>query len=86
MKIFNSLNILFISIYFISFLIILSILSLFYIKYKEKRKTKTINILVKKIANIAYEYVNKEPKEDEIIIIDETNIQSFKKKRKKYLQ
>lgn len=83
MKVFNSVDILLISIYFISFLIFFAILYLFYVKYKEKKKEKIINILVKEIANIAYEYLNKGQTEEEIIIIDETNIKSFKKKRKK---
>ncbi|HPC38827.1 MAG TPA: glycosyltransferase, partial [Exilispira sp.] len=55
----------------------------FIIKYREKKKLKIINTLVKKISNIAYEYLNKEEKEEELIFIDETNIENFKRRKKK---
>lgn len=83
MKIFNSLNTLTISILSLSFLISLSISYLFYIKHKEKKNIKIINFLVKKISSIAYEYLNKGQEEEDLIVIDETNIQSFKKKKKR---
>lgn len=83
MNIVNSKNILLFSIYLLSILIIFSILYLFIIKYREKKKIKIINTLLKKISNIAYEYLNKEEKEEELIVIDETNIENFKRRKKK---
>lgn len=83
MKTVDSINTLYMLIYLLSIFIFLIIISLFLIKHRENKKAKIINLLVKKISNLSYEYINKEQREEELIVIDETNIQNYKKKKKK---